>query len=363
MKIALLGCGLIGGSIGLAAKERIPGVEVVAFDADTRSSARAVERGAADRAATSPADAAVGAEVVFIATPVGVIPDVAASVSSALVEGSILTDVGSTKSRVVAEVERTLEHGSRFIGGHPMAGTEEEGIDAAVGDLFEGAWWILTPTERSDPNAYKTLHSLLTTLGARVMALTPAAHDELMAIISHVPHLTATALMNAAAERGREHAGLLALAAGGFRDVTRVAASNPEIWLDICDENRDAIAAALGAFAGRLLELRELVERSDRARLREVFLSAREARRNLPGRLTEGELFEVRMPVPDRPGVLAEVTTSVGNLGVNIEDLQITHGAEGGRGTLHLSVVGLDPAERVAAELRGRGFDAKAIQL
>jgi prephenate dehydrogenase len=363
VKVAILGSGLIGGSIGLAIKQRSPETEVVAYDLDPASAARAVDRGAADASAASAAEAAAGSDVIFIATPVGVISAVAGDIGSSLKPGSVVTDVGSTKSRVVVEVEGSLPEGVSFIGGHPMAGTEDEGIEAATPDLFENAWWILTPTDRSDPDAYKLVHGLLATLGARVMALKPGAHDELMAVVSHVPHLTAAALMNMAADRGRDHAGLLALAAGGFRDVTRVAASNPEIWLDICDENRDAIATALEGFAGRLLELRDLVKRQDRGSLRDVFLAARESRRNLPGKQVEGDLFEVRMPVPDRPGVLAEVTTTVGNLGINVEDLQLTHAAEGGRGTLHLSIIGRAEAEHTATVLRGLGFDAKAVSL
>src|SRR2546427_3015455 len=147
------------------------------------------------------------------------------------------------------------------------------------------------------------------------MALDADRHDDLMAIVSHLPHLTATMLMNLAGERGKEHAGLLSLAAGGFRDVTRVAASNPDIWLDICEENAEAIASVLQEFAGRLVELGELVKAGKRSELRERFLAARAARRNLPGKEVSGELVELLIPVPDRPGVLAEVTTSVGDLG------------------------------------------------
>lgn len=358
MNVAILGTGLIGGSIGLAL--RAAGEHhVTVFDRDPSATERAVERGAADAGAPSIRKAVADADVVFVATPVGAIVDVVAEAAAGAKAGAVLTDVGSTKHRVVVEVERSLPPAVSFVGGHPMAGTEEEGIDAAREGLFQNAWWILTPTQRSGAESYRVLHNLLTTLGARVMALDPRAHDDLMATISHVPQLTATALMNLAADRGEEHAGLLALAAGGFRDVTRVAASNPEIWLDICEENREAIASALESFSARLLELRDLVASGGRDQLRQVFLRAREARRNLPGKLVEGDLFEVRMGVPDRPGVLAEVTTSIGNLGINIEDLQLTHASEGGRGTLHLSIVGEPDARRVLEELLARGFDAR----
>jgi len=362
MRVAVIGTGLIGGSIGLALKARTD-AEVVAFDQDPAAAARAVERGAADRAAGTPADAAIEADVVFIATPVGAIAETARLIAEQVGDGAIVTDVGSTKSRVVVEVDKVLRQGSAFIGGHPMAGTEQEGIEAASPTMFEGAWWILTPTEGSDADAYRRLHGLVTTLGARIMALNPVEHDELMAVISHVPQLTATALMNMAARRGEEHAGLLALAAGGFRDVTRVAASNPDIWLDVCKENGEAIAASLQDFAKELLRLRGLILDRQEGPLREAFLSAREARRSLPGKEVAESPFEVVMPVPDQPGVLAQVTTSIGNLGVNIEDLQITHSSEGGRGVLHLTIAGRKSAARVAGALREQGFDAREVEL
>jgi prephenate dehydrogenase len=363
MRVALLGTGLIGGSIGLALR-RLPEVEaVVAYDIDPGVAQRALERGAATATAGTPEEAVEGADVVFIAAPVRTIPELAARAITRLKPGAVITDVGSTKSRVVVEIEKSLPHGKTFIGGHPMAGTEHDGIDASEASLFDGSWWILTPTERVEAASYRFLHTLLGQLGAQVMALDPARHDELMAVISHLPHLTATTLMNLAGERGKEHAGLLSLAAGGFRDVTRVAASNPDIWLDICEENSEAISAVIRNFSDRLLELGELVRAGKRSDLRERFLAAREARRDLPGKRVSGELFELHIPIPDRPGVLAEVTTTVGNLGVNIEDLQISHAEEGGRGVLRLLVVGADEAAKVEAALVTHGYDVRSLSL
>jgi prephenate dehydrogenase len=363
VRVALLGTGLIGGSLGLALRKLSDVEEIVAYDLDPQVRAEAVGRGAAHRASDSPEDAVRDADFVFVATPVGKIRSVIEQARAGLKSGAILTDVGSTKSRVVLEVDGLEIEGTTFIGGHPMAGTEDEGIAAADPALFEGCWWILTPTERVDTSAYQALHSILTRLGAQVMALDPTQHDDLLAVISHLPHLTAAALMNLAAERGKEHAGLLSLAAGGFRDVTRVAASNPDIWLDICAENAVAIAGVLREFARRLEELGDLVEAGERDGLRERLLSARASRRELPGRRAGGESVEVLIPVPDRPGVLSEVTTTVGNLGVNIEDLQITHAEEGGRGTLRLIISGVDEAHRVQGALSSKGYDVRLTSL
>ena len=359
MKVGIIGAGLIGGSIGMAARAT-PGVEVIVFDRNPDVAARAVARGAADLVGESIRDLASDADLIVVATPVGAVVEVAREAGAAAKPGAILTDVGSTKARVVLEVQGSLPDRVHFIGGHPMAGSEDDGIDAADAALFHGAWWVLTPVEGSDPTAYGTLQRFITTLGARLIALTPSAHDELMAFVSHVPQLTATALMNVVAERGSSHDAVLALAAGGFRDVTRIAASNPEIWLDICQENAEAIAGALTKLTDHLLELRDLVARGAREDLQRELLSARTARRSLPGKLVEGDLYEVRMPIPDRPGVLAEVTTTIGDLGINIEDLGITHTGEGGGGVLALAVIGQGAAQRVIDVLGGLGYDARA---
>lgn len=363
MRIAVLGTGLIGGSIGLSLTGRQDITEVVAWDRSDDAARRAVERGAADRIAASPAEAVAQADIVFVATPVAAIPNAVKAAISGMKSGAIITDVGSTKSRVVDEVSGLLGENITFIGGHPMAGTEEEGIGGAKKNLFDGAWWILTPTESVQPAAYRTLHGLLSSMGCHVIALEAGLHDELMAIISHLPHLTAATLMNMAADHGKDKASLLSLAAGGFRDVTRVAASNSAIWIDICRENADAIERAMTEFIDRLGELRDFVASGAADSLRDRLDSARHSRRNLAGKRTDGELFEIFVPIPDRPGVLSEVTTVIGNAGVNIEDIQITHAEEGGRGVLRLLILGDDQARKVQSVLEARGYSPRSTSI
>ncbi|HVL89828.1 MAG TPA: prephenate dehydrogenase [Actinomycetota bacterium] len=363
MRVALLGSGLIGGSIGLALRRLDSVAEVVVYDRSEEAARRAVERGAADRHEATPAEAVREADVIFVATPVGAIANTIKAAIPGLKSGAILTDVGSTKSRVVDEVTSILGANVTFLGGHPMAGSEEDGIEGAKEGLFDGAWWILTPTPRVEPAAYRTLHGLLSGMGCHVIALEPALHDELMAIISHLPHLTAATLMNMAADHGKDKASLLSLAAGGFRDVTRVAASNPGIWIDICRENADAIVRALGEFIDRLSELRDFVARGATDDLQRRLESARLARRALAGKRTDGELFEVFIPIPDRPGVLAEVTTLIGNAGVNIEDIQISHAEEGGRGVLRILILGEDESTKVHSALSSKGYQPRSTSI
>lgn len=348
-RAGLVGTGLIGGSIGLALRRA--GWHVTATDPDESALATALELGAIDATGTDP-----DAEVTFIATPVRA---VAAAASAALASGpGVVTDVGSVKASIVTAVGDP-----RFVGGHPMAGSEQEGVAGADPDLFAGAVWVLTPTAATDDAAYARLRAVITDLGADVVALDPAHHDALVAVVSHVPHLTAASLMRLADDRATEHRALLRLAAGGFRDMTRIASGHPGIWPDICAENRDAILEVLDGLLSSLQEVRAVVADADRAALLAVLEQARAARANLPSRLGPSvDLCEVRVPVPDRPGVLAEVTTLAGRLDVNVADLEIAHSSEGDRGVLILLVEAAE-AERLRAGLVDHGYRPAVVPL
>jgi prephenate dehydrogenase len=362
-RVAVIGTGLIGASLGLALR-RAGVAEVRGYDADAEQLAAARDREAVTVAASSARAAADGADLVILAVPVSMVPEVAADVAPALRVGAILTDVASVKGPVVEALQAAAPEGVHVIGGHPMAGSAETGADHASADLFVGATYLLTPTTHTDPQAYQRLHALIARLGARVLAVSPERHDLLVAVVSHLPQLAATTLMNLAAERAhREHAELLMLAAGGFRDATRVAASNPDLWLDICAENRWAIIEVLDDYRERIGALRSILAVGDDGSLRAALADARAARRSLPGKETvNGSLVELSLPIPDRPGVLAEVTTTVGGIGVNIEDLGIEHAPEGGRGRLRLAVIGPDHAARARAALEARGYEVQELQ-
>lgn len=348
-RAGVVGTGLIGGSIGLALRRQ--GWHVTGGDHDPARAARALELGALDEVGTDPQ-----AEITFLATPVRAVAE-AARVALAAGPG-IVTDVGSVKAPVVAAVDDP-----RFVGGHPMAGSEQEGVDGADADLFAGAVWVLTPTATTDDATYASVRSIVRTLGAEVVALAPAQHDALVAVVSHVPHLTAAALMHLADDKATEHQVLRRLAAGGFRDMTRIAAGHPGIWPDICAENREAIVAALDGLVGELQHVRSVVVGDDRSGLLAVLERARSARLNLPTRVAAaGDLCEVRIPVPDRPGVLAEVTTLAGTLDVNIADLEIAHSSEGDHGVLILIVEALT-VERLRGALVEHGFRPAVLPL
>jgi prephenate dehydrogenase len=337
----IVGTGLIGGSIGLGLRQR--GWHVTGSDLLAARHDRALALGALDAVGTD-----VAAAVTFVATPAGAVPEAAAL---ALEHPGVVTDVAGIKGPIVTKVDHP-----RFVGGHPMAGSEQVGVDGSDPEMFEGATWVLTPATNTDPVAFATVRSAVSALGANVVELPAARHDDLVALVSHVPHLTAATLMNLAADTALEHATLLRLAAGGFRDMTRIAAGDPVIWPDVCVNNRASILEVLDRLLGALGEVRELVATSDRSAMLSLLESARHARVNLPSGLPPSrDTVELRVPVPDRPGVLAEVTTLFGERAVNIYDLEIAHSAEGERGVL-VMVVDAAAAEAARGALHDRDY-------
>ena len=351
-RLAIVGTGLIGGSVGLAARRR--GIEVVGFDADPEACGSALEKGALDAVAESPEAAVEKADVIVLATPVDVTPEVCSALAGCVPTAAAVTDVGSAKQSVVASGVEAF--GPRFVGGHPMAGSERHGIEAATPDLFDDAWWILTPTEEVSHSAYSAVSDLVFSLGARPVALSPGTHDALVARLSHVPQLAASAIVEMAAAAGDREA-LLGLAGAGFRDVTRIAASDPGLWVAIVRANTPAVLEGLRGLESALDRIVATIEGGRWAELHEFMADARTARLELFAKPTyTGEPASLSMMIPDRPGVLAEVTTAAGNLGANIEDLRIVHSTEGGRGRLELVIAGEAAAAAVAGALQERGF-------
>jgi len=345
-RAAVIGTGLIGASIGLALRRQ--GWWVCGSDEDTRRAERAVEIGSIDCTGVDGE-----AAVTFVAVPAGAVVDVARDALSRQHGDQVVTDVAGVKEAIVAAVGHP-----RFVGGHPMAGSEQEGVDGADPELFLGATWVLTPDETTSAHAYAYVQSIVRSLGANPVALAPRRHDEMVALVSHVPHLTAATLMDLATEAAASDPSLLRLAAGGFRDMTRIAAGHPGIWPDVVADNKDAILDSLDRLSGALDKVRAIVADGDREGLLALLERAREGRVNLPvGAPAIGQATEVRIPVPDRPGVIAEVSTLLGSMGVNIFDLEIAHSSEGDRGVMVL-VVDTSTEGIVRESLLERGYRA-----
>jgi prephenate dehydrogenase len=360
-RIAVLGTGLIGGSIALGVRARNRRTAVVGYDSAGDVAEEALKAGALTAVARSPEEAVQGADFVVLAMPVDQIPDVCSGLAGSISEAAVVTDVGSAKVEVVTAGEAAF--GARFVGGHPMAGSERHGVDAADGRLFEDAWWVLTPTSGTSSENYARVAGLATTLGAKPVAVDPATHDALVARLSHVPQLVSSALVELAISGGDREA-LLGLAGAGFRDVTRIAASNPELWVAILRANRPAVLEALEALHKGLGRATDAIATGSWDDIQTWLTEARTARLELFAKPEYGrEPVALSMLVPDRPGVLAEVTTQAGELGVNIEDLRIVHSTEGGRGRLEL-VIGGDAAARLLSEaLSERGYRVERVEL
>ncbi len=354
MRLAVIGVGLIGGSIGLAARQRLD-AQVAGFDSEPRNAERGLELGALDRAAASVGEAVDGAEIVFCAAPIGALPRLVAEALEASGEGAVVTDVGSTKEALMAGLSSAA--GERFIGGHPLAGAETDGVENASPDLFEGARWYLTPSERSSGVLYDRLQRAIAALGARPQAIDAESHDRLMATVSHVPHVIANVLVREAAAAADEESERLPEVGPSFRDTTRVAGANPAVWGDIFATNREAVAREVEAIAERLGEAAALIRSGDLVGVADWHRAAREDRRRLlEADLAGGELRELRIGIENRPGTVAEIALALGRAGVNIEDMALYPAPDMRTGAVSLWVAGEEEADRASGIVRGLGY-------
>lgn len=358
MKIAVLGVGLIGGSIGLAARERLDH-QVAGHDPDRGTLDRALAVGAIDTAAASVEEACAGAEAVFCAAPVAKLTELASAALAAGDSGTVVTDVGSTKRDIVA----ALGSDERFIGGHPLAGVEAAGVENARADLFEGARWYLTPESGGSSGIlYDRLQRLLSGLGARVQAIDPETHDRLMATVSHLPHVVANVLVSQAAEELTRDSERMPEVGPSFRDTTRVAGANPAIWGDIFASNGEAVAEAVELAAQRLREAAELIRAGERGAVAEWHAAAgADRRRLLEAELSGGELRELRVVVANRPGTIAELALALGEAGVNIEDMALHPAADMTSGAVSLWVAGDEQAARAIELVRKLGHGVSVM--
>jgi len=341
----IIGLGLIGGSI--ASGLRAHGWHVAGIDSDSDIEVAALERGVIDARGDDPA-----AMLVVAAVPADSVIAVLGPQFAAHPDPSVVfMDVAGVKTQIVAGIDDP-----RFVGSHPMAGSEQSGLRGARDDLFVGASWVLTPGPKTSPDAYAMAYDAITTLGAQGVSLLAEDHDRIVALVSHLPHLLAVSLMNEASSAASDDQTLLQLAAGGFRDMTRIAAGDPEIWPDVCLANCDAIVAGLDELIGRMESLRTILLAGDRTALHLLLDDASRARNALPARVVAPRnLCEIRVPVLDRPGVLAEVTTVASDLGVSVFDIEIAHSTEGDRGVLIL-VVNRSDVDRYAEHLANLGY-------
>ncbi len=361
LRIAVVGFGLVGASFAAAVRAAYPDTRVLAVDIDERTLAEAVERGWATDGAL-PDDPAFerfvgdGCDLVVLATPVGAAERYFEDLARWDYRG-IVTDTASTKARITALAERVLPHPENFVPGHPMAGSEVNGIEGARPDLFKGAHWILCPDADTPAEHFPRLHELVTSIGARVIALPREDHDKAVAVVSHVPHIMASSLVQLASRHADDQQALMRLAAGGFKDSTRIAAGSPELWCGIAFDNKDALSDGLDEIQGIIGAFADALASDDRAALTALLADAAAARRALPAAWVPSteRLLEVRIPMEDRPGVVAEVTTVTSSVGCNIQSIEIDHVTED---SAVLSLVLTDEGDigQLSAQLINAGF-------
>jgi prephenate dehydrogenase len=351
MRIAIVGVGLIGGSIGLAARERLE-ADVSGFDRSEAALRTAVERGALDRVCGSAVEALEHAEAAFVAVPVGALTEVVSEVLAAAPPDCIVTDVGSTKRAVIA-----AHADPRFVGGHPLAGAETSGVEHARADLFDGATWYLTPTATTSGLLYDRLYRMLHALGARPAAIDGDEHDAILAAVSHLPHVFANVLVSQAARALSSEGERLPATGPSFRDATRVAGASSQIWTDIYLSNGDVLAALIDRVVKELGAVRDALSRSDAGWIASWNdASAADRRRLLEAQLGEVELFELRVSVPNRPGVVAQLALELGRAGINIADMALHPAADMRDGVIAVWIGGTEDARRAQQLIGDLGF-------
>jgi prephenate dehydrogenase len=343
MRIAIVGVGLIGGSIGLAARERL-GATVSGWSRSRSTLDRACELGALDRAGDSLADAVGDAEAVL--------PEVVADVLAAAPQDCVVTDAGSTKRSVVEAIDDP-----RFVGGHPLAGAETAGVEHARADLFQDATWYLTPTPGATGTLFERLHRLIRELGARPATIDAATHDTMLAAVSHLPHVFANVLVAQAASALGEDGEQLPATGPSFRDATRVAGANSAIWTDIYLANRDALVEQLDGAVARLNAVRASLIAADPEAVTTWNDAARDDRRRLlEAQLAGGPLHELRVSVPNEPGIVATLALELARAGVNIADMALYPTPDNSEGVVAFWIAGDGPAEKALALVAERGY-------
>lgn len=363
MRIGIIGTGLIGGSLGLVWKKRATNSEVVGFD-EPRVLETALKREAIDKGAATLEDAVRDADLIVLATPITAIMRLLERIAPALKHGTIVTDVGSVKRPIVDQAAEVLPEHVTFIGGHPMAGSERRGIEHADALLFENATYVVCPPDSASNRSFAEEHadfvSLIQSTGARLIVLDPDRHDQIAATVSHLPQLLAVCLTEYAGIKNEPDDALLKLAAGGFRDMTRIASSPFEVWRDILVANNGPILDVLAGFASKLNSVRHRVAAEDLDELSELFEAARSVRETIP-RDTKGflhPLSDVYVYAEDRPGELLSITTILHDASLNIKDIELLKIREGTGGAFRIGFSGESTADRAADALTEAGYTA-----
>jgi len=361
--VCILGVGLIGGSLGLAVRHRGAAANVVGFDIDPDVLHIAREVGAIDWGTMDVIEAVKDADMIVLSTPVGSFRKLAEQFVPYLKPRAVVTDTGSTKGQIINELQPLFSETNEFVGGHPMTGSERGGIEAADQYLFENAIYVITPLPTNSEDSVAKASALAEAVGATVVHMDPEEHDTIVAAVSHVPHITASSLVGTLMEISGQYPSAPMLAAGGFRDTTRVAAGDPDLWQQICFSNREKVVPILDLLCTKILTARQYIQEGDQQGLREFLSAARQQRLQIPSRLRGilPGLFELVVTVPDRPGVIGFISVLLGDNDVNIIDIEILRVREGDGGTIRLGFQNENERDRAEAVLKENNVPVRRI--
>lgn len=352
LNVTIIGLGLIGGSLGLALK-RDPEVQVTGYDRSFSTLDQAFRRGIIDTIATSIENACEQADVIIFATPVNTTVALMQQAAEWRVkEDVVMTDTGSTKGPIMKAAEVLLEHGITFIGGHPMAGSHKSGVTAAKGHLFENAYYILTPDSRTDNAKVECLRQLLAPTKGKVVVLEAEEHDRMTAIVSHFPHLVASSLVGRLSAQ-QQQPFVNKLAAGGFRDLTRIASADPVMWRDITTQNRVELLKQLDGWLEEMGNVRDMLTSNDPAKIYDYFADAKKYRDDLPI-TSQGAFyttFDLHIDIPDHPGIISEITKILADERISLTNIRIVETRTDVFGILVVSFQSADDRERAKAAL------------
>jgi prephenate dehydrogenase len=347
--IFIIGLGLIGGSVALAIKDTHPSY-VIGYDINEERCGLALSLEVIDEYVTTIEEGAEKADVIILAAPVTETIRILHQLGKSFMKnGALITDVGSTKKEIVEAAERVLPDYVDFVGGHPMAGSHKSGVEAAKVDLFENAFYVITPTEKTSVQATEKLKELLKGTNAKFVELSPSEHDHVAGVISHFPHIIASSLVQMAEFYHRETPIIQNLAAGGFKDITRIASSNPKMWSDILLHNREPLLQHFDVWMEQMKQIRESIRNSSRDEIYDFFHQAKEFRDEFSMRKRGGlTYYDLFIDIPDSPGVLAEITTLLAKNDINIVNIEIIESRVDIYGVLRVSF--RNEQDREAAE-------------
>lgn len=359
MKITIIGLGLIGGSLAKAIKSRTTGHSIYAVNRSQAGLETAIAEGTIESGSDKFTSEMEDSDIVFVCTPALAAKNWISEIASKVKPECIITDACSTKTEI-CEFADSINGKIRFVGGHPMSGSEKSGYSAANENLFENTYYILAKSEKSDDAAVEVLLKLAQEIGAIPVVMTPDEHDRAVAAVSHLPHVLSAVLMNTAEEIDKD-GNILKFAAGGFRDVTRIAASEPVMWRDITFSNKESIINMLELFIDNLEDFKEKINSDKVDEVEQYYASARELRTKLPQKAAAlaHRNYECILDVPDRVGVIAQIAVLLGDAGINMKNIYVSNSREFYGGVLVISLGSMADLEKAKKLFRENGFEVK----